>query len=371
MTEGVTPVSKEIFHLHMLIFWICVGIGVVTFGVMFYAIIYHRKSRGAVAANFHDSLTVEIIWTIIPFLILVGMAIPATKVLLFMDNTDDSELTVKITGYMWKWEYEYLGTGVRYFSNLTTTFDQIHNRDTKDPNYLLEVDNRLILPTNRKIRFITTANDVIHSWFVPKLGVKKDAIPGFTNETWAIIEQSGVYRGQCTELCGVNHGFMPIVVEAVSPEEFDTWLQAKISPPPVVEEVINPETGSVEAVVAEVKIPDPPTKTISMEELIVLGEKVYAQNCSVCHQTSGAGMPPGIPAITNSKVVNGNLIDHINLILNGKEGTAMQAFDDRLTDEEIAAVITYQRNRLGNSVGDEAQPIDVYNLRYKVEGNNG
>jgi cytochrome c oxidase subunit 2 len=228
MTPGVTEISQGIHTLHMTIFWICVAVGVVVFAVMFYAIIYHRKSRGVIAANFHESTLVEIVWTLIPFAILVAMAIPATHMLLKMDDTKtDSEITIKVTGYQWRWEYEYLGEGVRFVSNSTTTLDQIHGRDIKNVHYLLQVDNPLVLPIGKKVRILTTANDVIHSWWVPALGIKKDAIPGFINEAWAKIETPGTYRGQCAELCGVNHGYMPIVVEAKTPDEYHAWLESK------------------------------------------------------------------------------------------------------------------------------------------------
>lgn len=229
MTPGVTYISKEVYKLHMIIFWICVVIGIVVFSVMFYAIIYHRKSRGAVAAKFHESTLVEIIWTIVPFLILVIMAIPATQTLLELEDTSDSELTVKVTGYMWRWHYDYIGENVQFMSSLSTSFEEINQRAPKGENYLLEVDNPLVLPINKKIRILTTANDVIHSWWVPSLGFKKDGIPGFINEAWAKIDTPGTYRGQCAELCGARHGYMPIVVKAVSEEEFAKWLQSKKS----------------------------------------------------------------------------------------------------------------------------------------------
>lgn len=232
MTRGVTPISRGIHSLHMTIFWICVVVGIIVFSVMFYAIIYHRKSKGAVAAHFHESTVVEIIWTLIPFAILIAMAIPATKMLLVMDNTEtDSEISIKITGYQWRWEYEYLGEGVRFMSNSISSQDQIQNRDVKGEHYLLEVDNPLVVPIGKKIRFLTTANDVIHAWWVPALGIKKDAIPGFINEAWAVIEESGTYRGQCAELCGANHGFMPIVVEAKTVDDYEQWLASQKTPP--------------------------------------------------------------------------------------------------------------------------------------------
>jgi len=221
---GVTPISQEIYHLHMLIFWCCVAIGIGVFGVMLYAIIWHRKSRGVTAAQFHDSTTVEIIWSVIPFFILVAMAVPATRVLIKMDDTTEADLTIKITGFMWRWHYDYLGKNLNFMSTLTTPYLQIKNRDVKGENYLLEVDNPLVVPINKKIRLLTTSNDVIHSWWVPQLGVKKDAIPGFINETWTQIQTPGTYRGQCAELCGANHGFMPIVVEAKTQQDYEAWL---------------------------------------------------------------------------------------------------------------------------------------------------
>ena len=225
MTKGVTPISRDIYDLHMTIFWICVAIGAVVFAVMFYAIIFHRKSQGAIAAQFHKNTLVEIIWTVIPFIILVIMAIPATKVLVNMENVTDSELTIKITGYTWRWHYEYVGENIQFMSKLATTYEQINNRDTKGQYYLLEVDKPLVLPINKKIRLLTTSNDVIHSWWVADLGIKKDAIPGFINETWVLITIPGVYRGQCAELCGARHGFMPIVVEAKTEAEYLDWVQ--------------------------------------------------------------------------------------------------------------------------------------------------
>ncbi len=223
---GVTPISHQVYDLHMLIFWICVAIGILVFGVMFISIVKHRKSKGAVAAQFHESTTVEIIWTIIPFLILVGMAIPATRTLIAMENTRDADMTIKVTGYQWKWRYDYPDEGFGYFSTLATPHDQITNGAAKGENYLLEVDHPLVLPVNRKVRFMVTSNDVIHSWWVPKLGMKKDAIPGFVNEMWAKIEEPGIYRGQCAELCGKDHGFMPVVVVAKSDEDYRQWVAA-------------------------------------------------------------------------------------------------------------------------------------------------
>jgi cytochrome c oxidase subunit II len=227
----VTPIAQQMFDLHMLVLWICVAIGVGVFGVMFYALFKHRKSRGAEAAHFHENTSVEIVWTVIPFLILVGLAIPATRTLIAMDDMSKSDVTVKVTGYQWKWKYEYPAENVSFFSTLSTPWSAIENQAGKGEHYLLEVDNELVLPVNKKVRFLFTANDVIHSWWVPALGVKKDAIPGYINESWATIEKPGVYRGQCAELCGLGHGFMPIVVRAVAEEEYQQWIkQQKTSP---------------------------------------------------------------------------------------------------------------------------------------------
>ena len=225
MPQGVTAISHDVYHLHMLIFWICVAIGVVVFGVMFWSIYHHRKSRGAVPAQFHESTLVEVLWTIVPMMILIGMAVPATGTLVRMYDARDAELTVKVTGYQWRWQYDYLDDGVKFFSTLSTPQAQIRNLAAKGEHYLLEVDNPLVVPVGKKVRILTTAADVIHSWWVPELGWKKDAIPGFINEVWTQIEKPGIYRGQCAELCGRDHGFMPIVVKAVPEAEFRQWLE--------------------------------------------------------------------------------------------------------------------------------------------------
>lgn len=224
MPRGVTSVSREVYDLHMLIFWICVVIAIGVFGVMFWSIFHHRKSRGVVPAQFHESTTVEIIWTVIPMLILVGMAIPATKTLVKMYDSREAELTVKVTGYQWRWQYDYLDQNVGFLSVLSTPTAQIRNAAPKGEHYLLEVDNPMVVPVGKKVRILTTAADVIHSWWVPELGWKKDAIPGFINESWTLIEKPGIYRGQCAELCGKDHGYMPIVVKAVPEAEFKEWL---------------------------------------------------------------------------------------------------------------------------------------------------
>jgi len=228
MPVGVTDISREVFGLHMLIFWICVAIGIVVFGVMLISIVKHRKSAGHQAAQFHESTKVEVIWTIIPFAILIGMAIPASQTLIAMEgSSEDADMTIKITGYQWKWHYEYLGEDLGFYSNLTTPREAIHNQAEKGEHYLLEVDNPLVLPVGKKVRFLLTSNDVIHAWWVPDLAVKKDAVPGFINEMWTRINEPGTYRGQCAELCGRDHGFMPVVVEALPEAEFENWLKKR------------------------------------------------------------------------------------------------------------------------------------------------
>ncbi len=351
MPEGVTPVSHKIYNLHMTIFWICVAIGVVVFSVMIYSIIMHRKSRGAVASQFHEHTSLEIFWAIIPFLILIGMAIPATKVLIDMNDTSRPDLTIKITGYQWRWQYEYLDQGISFFSSLSTPYQQIHNKQQKNSNYLLEVDHPLVVPTNRKIRFLVTSNDVIHSWWVPALGIKRDGLPGFINETWAKIEKPGVYPGQCAELCGVHHAYMPIVVKAVPPEEFQAWV-AKQNPAAAPE---------MSAKLATTKTANKP---YSFNEMMAKGKAVYEKFCLACHAEDGTGIGHLFPPLKGSSLSTGRPISrHIEIVLNGRTGTAMQAFANQLDDLEIAAVVTYERNAWGNNTGDLIQPEEVTKLR--------
>jgi cytochrome c oxidase subunit 2 len=344
MTRGVTEVSQSVYELHMLILWICVCIGLVVFGVMFYSIIKHRKSRGVKAAQFHENLSLELLWTAIPTVILVAMAIPATTTLIKMYDPSDADIDIKITGYQWKWQYEYMGEDVSFFSNLTTPPGQINNEDAKGDNYLLEVDNRLVIPTGKKVRFLLTSNDVIHAWWVPELAVKKDAIPGYINESWTLIENPGVYRGQCTELCGVNHGFMPIVLEAVSPTDYQIWLDGKRTAA---------KMASTEA-----------QNDWSYDSLMVRGEQVYASNCGACHGANGEGLGSVFPALKASAVATtGPVEQHIDIVLNGIAGTSMQAFAVQLGEVDIAAVITYERNAWGNNTGDVVTPKQIINAK--------
>lgn len=352
MTRGVTGISNEVYDLHMLIFYICCAIAVVVFGAMFYSMYHHRKSKGAVAANFHESTKVEVIWTVIPIIILVLMAIPATRTLVAMEDTSQSDLTIKVTGSQWKWHYSYFGEDVEFFSLLATSQKAIDGIEEKGAHYLLEVDNPLVLPINRKVRFLLTSDDVIHSWWVPDFAVKKDTIPGFINEAWTRIDEPGVYRGQCAELCGRAHGFMPVVVHAMEEDKYDAWLLAKKAE---IEQAKQEAAASL-------------TASLSQEELMTIGEKVYVDRCAVCHQVSGAGIPGAFPAITGSKIATGDIDTHIDVVVNGRAGTAMQAFANQLSDKEIAAVVTYQRNGLGNSTGDVVQASDVNAFKASKEG---
>jgi cytochrome c oxidase subunit 2 len=339
MPIGVTNTSQDIYGLHMTIFYICVAIAVVVFGVMFWSIFHHRKSKGAQAAQFHGSVLVEVIWTIIPLVILVAMAIPATKTLVDMYDSTESDIDIQITGYQWKWHYKYIGEDIDFFSSLSTPQDEIHNKTAKNPNYLLEVDNVLVLPINKKIRFLFTSNDVIHAWWVPDLAIKKDAIPGFINESWTRINNPGIYRGQCAELCGMHHGFMPVVVQAVTELEYESWLQEQKSAKLA-------ETASAQ-------------KQWSMDELMTTGATVYQKNCAACHQANGQGMPPVFPALSGSAIAQGDVAAHIDIVVNGRQGTAMAAYGKQLSVVEIAAVITYERNSWDNKTGDIVTPAEI------------
>jgi len=346
MPVGVTEISRQTHSLHMTIFLICVLIGVVVYGVLLYSLIAHRKSKGAVSSTWHHSTTVEIIWTAIPFAILIGMAIPATQVLTSIYDASESEIDIKITGYQWRWQYEYLsddGETVAFFSNLSTPQEQIQNRADKGENYLLEVDNPLVIPVNTKVRFLLTAADVIHSWWVPEFAIKKDAIPGFVNESWVIVEEPGIYRGQCTELCGKDHGFMPIVVEVLPQEEYDAWFAEK---------------QAAAAAVAELASQD-----WNMDQLMAQGETVYNTFCMACHQQNGQGLPPAFPALANSAIALGPIGDHVDIVLNGKAGTAMAAYGGLLNPVDLAAVITYERNAWGNNVGDMVTPVQILEMQ--------
>jgi len=341
MPQGVTEVSQAAYDIHMIMMWLCVVIGAAVFGFMFYVMFAHRKSRGVEAAHFHEHIGVELAWTIIPALILIVMAVPATTALLKVYDASDAEMDVKITGYQWKWQYEYLGEDVRFMSSLRTSQDEIYGREEKGEHYLREVDNPLVIPADTKVRFLITGNDVIHSWWVPDLGVKKDALPGMFNEAWAKTSEVGVYVGECAELCGKDHAFMPIVVEVKPKEEFNAWL--------------------AEQKAAAAEYASTIGKEWSMDELMERGEQVYNTTCAGCHSIDGMGIPGVFPAMVDSAVTLGPIATHIDTIVNGVSGTAMQAFAAQLSEVDIAAVVTYERNAWGNNVGDMAQPVDVLN----------
>jgi cytochrome c oxidase subunit 2 len=343
MSPGATDVSHAVFDLHMTIFWICVIIGIVVFGAMFWSMVVHRRSTGQEPAHFHEHTWVEILWTVVPFLILVAMAIPATKTLINIYDASDSDIDIQVTGYQWKWHYKYLGQDVEFFSNLATPAEQIHNQAPKDEHYLLEVDQPLVLPVGAKVRFLVTAADVIHSWWVPAFAVKRDAIPGFVNEAWTRVEKPGIYRGQCSELCGKDHGFMPIVVEVKSKADYDTWL------------------GERKAEAAQLK--ELTSKEWTLQELVERGDKVYHTTCVACHQAEGQGLPPMFPALKGSKVATGPKEEHLSTVFHGRPGTAMAAFGKQLSEVDIAAVVTYERNAWGNNKGDMVTPKDVLALK--------
>jgi cytochrome c oxidase subunit 2 len=348
LQDPKTAIAHEIYDLHNVILAICLIIFIVVFGAMLVAIVKHRKSVGHRAEQFHENTTVEILWTVIPFLILVGMAYPSTKTLLAMRDTSNADMTIKATGFQWKWRYDYLEDDVSFYSNLATPRDQIQGLAAKGENYLLEVDNPVVVPVGKRIRVLTTANDVIHAWWVPAFGVKQDAIPGFVRDTWFRADEPGIYRGQCAELCGKEHGFMPIVVEVVSEDKYKEWVAQQ--------KAKKAQSGAAAA--ADVN------KTYTMDELKAQGEKVYAKTCVACHQPNGQGMPPAFPSLVGGKISTGPLAAHMDIVVNGsKKNPAMVAWKTQLSDLEIASVITYERNSFGNKVGDMVQPKEIAALR--------
>lgn len=377
MPRGVTEITREVYDLHMLIFWICVIIGVGVFGVMIYSIYAHRQSRGAKAAQFHESTTVEIVWTVLPFLVLIGMAIPAAGTLIKMEDTRDSDLTIKATGYQWLWQYEYIDHDVSFYSRLDEDSNKARQMNSATApesvdNYLLEVDNRMVVPVGKKVRVLLTSNDVIHAWWVPELAGKKDAIPGYINELWFRADETGVYRGQCAELCGRGHGFMPVVVEVVSQEEFDAWVRDNGGTVPGAEQTQVADAGTAAsdagaAAESQGEMGQAQEQTagdtdgaeeLSKADLMSQGEEVYLSQCAACHQPDGTGMDAaGFPALKGGAITTGNLDEHLNQVINGKN--AMPPFGSMLSDTEIAAVVTYERNSWGNDTGDVVQPADV------------
>ena len=346
MREGVTQVSRDVFELHMLIFYICVAIGAVVFSVMFYSLFRYTKKRNPNPSTFHESTKLELAWTVVPFLILIAMAVPASKTLTEIYDDEEGEINIQVVGYQWKWEYKYLEDDINFFSNLSTDQDEIYNLVPKGENYLLEVDEPLIIPVDTRVRFLITANDVIHSWWVPDFAIKQDAIPGFINTAWTRAEETGIYRGNCTELCGKNHGFMPVVVKVVEKDEYNDWVLAK------KEEAI--------------KLAELTEKEWSLAELTDRGEGVYQKNCVACHQMNGEGLPPIFPALAGSDIVMFDKDKNVEILMEGVQGAAMQSFANQLSEVDMAAVITYTRQAWGNAEngdGEYVVPSDI--VEYK------
>ena len=347
MRRGVTDISLQVYDLHILIFWICVVISIVVFGVMIFSMLMHRKSRGYTPAKFHHSTRMEIVWTLVPVIILVAMAVPATRTLNSMYVVGESDIDIKVTALQWKWQYTYLNDNpaqqVSFISSLLTPEEEIRNQATKGENYLLDVDNELVIPINQRIRFLITSADVIHAWWVPDFAIKKDAIPGYVHESWTVVNKPGIYRGQCAELCGKDHGFMPIVVRAVEQAEYATWMAEQQAASAEVFQIVG--------------------KQWSQEELLAEGEKVYRQTCASCHQPDGRGLPPAFPSLVGQGIALGPIENHIEAVINGVAGTAMQAFGTQLNAAQIAAVITYERNAWGNNMGDSVQPKKIHAMQ--------
>lgn len=357
--EPVTPLARDTLHVHNEFMLISIAIFLVVLAIMIYSIFTHRKSKGHQPANFTGPSTrSQVIWTLVPFAMLlfidfVVMGIPAYHSVVMMEDTKtDADIVLKVTGSQWKWQYEYPAEGIKFVSTMTTSEEQINNKAAKGEHYLLDVDNHVVLPINKKIRILLTSTDVIHTWWVPQFGAKRDAIPGFMRETWAKIEKPGIYRGQCAELCGKGHGFMPIVVEAVSEDDYKVW---------VVQQKAKLASAAASA-----------EKQWSKDDLMKQGAEVYAKQCVACHQVNGQGMPPAFPALAGSKLINGPMLDanghlikdgHLDRVMNGKPGTAMQAYKTTLSDAEIAAVVTFERNSFGNKMGDMVQPAQAKALR--------
>jgi cytochrome c oxidase subunit 2 len=349
-----SPISAQIYGLHMYILYVCLAIFVIVFSLMFYSIFKFRKSKGAKPdVNFHESTLIEIIWTAIPFLILIAMAVPATKTVLDMKDTSSPDMTVKVTAYQWGWRYDYAAEGIGFYSNLSTPWSQIgmpgeKATEEKGKDYLLEVDNPMVVPVNKRVRLLVTSNDVIHGWYVPQLGVNQYGIPGFIKDVWFKADRVGTFKGQCSQICGKLHGYMPITVIVKSEEDYAKW----------VEEAGKKWSNKAGAVAAAPAGEPEPEGPLALADLKARGEKVYATNCVACHQANGKGMPPAFPALSGSKIVTGPVDAQINILLNGKPGTAMASFA-RLSDLELAAVMTYTKNSWDNNVGKAVQASDV------------
>jgi cytochrome c oxidase subunit 2 len=346
LPEPATKIAAEQNSLHWMMLILCTVIFVAVFSVMFYSVWKHRKSKGHKAANFHESVTVEIVWTVIPFIIVILMALPATKLVVAQKDTTNADLTIKATGYQWKWGYDYLkgeGEGIGFISTLDNA-QRVMSAEGKPAgdNYLLKVDNPLVVPVGKKIRIITTANDVIHAFAVPQFGIKQDAIPGFVRDTWFRAEKTGDFYGQCQELCGKEHAYMPIHVKVVSAEDYSKWVD-----------------GEKKKLAAKA---DDPAKVWTQADLVARGEKVYAANCAACHQASGKGAGP-IKALDGAAIVlDADKAKQIAVLLNGQNNGAMPAWK-QLSDTEIAAVITYTKNNWSNKTGQLVQPAEVKTAR--------
>ena len=349
MPQGVTEISREVYDLHMLVLWICVVIGVIVFGAMLFSIIFHRKGKRE-AAHFHENLTLEIGWTVVPFILLFVMAVPAARTLIKMEDASNSEITIQVTGYQWRWHYNYIDEGFGYFSNISQSSNEARQLGagidlTQVEHYLLDVDNPMVVPVDTKIRILLTSNDVNHAWWMPELAIKKDALPGYINEVWTQIDTPGTYRGQCAELCGRDHAFMPVVVVAMEQDDYDQWLA---------------ERQAEQAAEAEALTSD---RDWELAELMERGQGVYMSQCAACHQPNGQGLPAaGFPPLVGDSMAAdpARLAEHIDMVLHGsRRNPAMAAFGRTLNDLDIAAVVTYERNAFGNETGDVVQPRDI------------
>ena len=350
MPIGVTEVSQSIFGLHMLIFWICVVIGIIVFGIMFWSMWKYRKSKGAVAADFDDNFWLEIGWTVAATAVLIWMAVPSTQVMVKAYDDAEGEINILVTGHQWKWHYEYMEDEVSFFSNLSTSQEQIDNKVPKGEFYLLEVDEPLVIPINTRVRFLITGNDVIHSWWVPDFAVKQDAIPGFINTAWTNVPEPGIYRGACTELCGIKHAFMPVVVRAVEREAYDAFIAEKVA------------LAEAERMLT--------SKEWTKEELMERGERFYAVNCVACHQANGKGIPPVFPALEGSEVALNDSDKHIEILMEGIQGSAMAAFGDSYSEVDIASVITYTRQAWSNGENGDGvivTPKDIVEYKKRID----
>ena len=346
LPEPATKIAAAQNSLHWMMLILCTVIFIAVFSVMFYSIWKHRKSKGHKAANFHESVTVEVVWTVIPFIIVILMALPATKLVVAQKDTSNSDLTIKVTGYQWKWGYDYIkgeGEGIGFISTLDPAQRVMSNAGKpQGDDYLFKVDNPLVVPVGKKIRIITTAEDVIHAFAVPQFGIKQDAIPGFVRDTWFRAERTGDFYGQCQELCGKEHAYMPIHVKVLSTQDYSAWVD-----------------GEKKKMAAKA---DDPSKVWTQADLMARGEKVYAANCAACHQASGKGAGAIKPLDGAAVVLDADKIKQITVLLNGQNNGTMPSWK-QLSDTEIAAVITFAKNNWSNKTGQVVQPADVKTAR--------